>query len=378
MWRGRGGVALLAVLAHGASVPVGADGLGLLLHSSSVSVYLATMDVCATRGCERPSRWPRPRGRLAFCDGCLDDMAAAHMAQIVHAGNDTRARFRVRHDPCGAIVDVSLPMLRRGWVCQACKLAALTASGWLQGRATWSLRQQTELLAAAGFIALEPLHDVSPGDLPVNVECLECGGAQVDSFFGISEGVRLSSWLPCRFCNDERFKPTATTITERFAALDLELMSPWSGDPGAPLEAVCRRCGTTRHVSYRTLATAPPCLRCDGRRLDPEAPCRVYLFRFDGVGPRGVFKVGITHRADDRRLDVHAAAGGELIQVIHVADRRVARAVEGSVLQTYRTLAPAVITHRDFPHGGWTECWDQEAGHPDLLDHLLAGNGNMT
>lgn len=327
------------------------------------------MDVCATRGCERPSRWPRPRGRLGFCDDCLDDMAASQEAEIVHPGNDPRARFRVRHEPCGTTVDVSLPMLRRGWVCRACKLTALTATGWIQGRATWTLHQQIELLQTAGFIPLHPLSNLSAGDLPLNVECLECGGAQVDSLFGISEGVRLS-WLPCRFCNDQRFKPTASTVAGRFAALGLQLRSPWCGDPGAPLDAVCQRCGTTRHVSYSTVATAPPCLRCDGRRLDPDAPCRVYLFRFDALGPRGVFKVGITHRADDRRLDIHVAAGGILIEVVEVENRRVALAVEASVLNAYRTLAPAVITHRDFPHGGWTECWDQVAGRPELRDHL--------
>lgn len=221
-------------------------------------------------------------------------------------------------------------------------------------------------MTVAGLRPLVPLMDSAPGDHPVNVECITCGGAQTDSLFGFSEGVRLS-WLPCTFCNAQRFKPTAEMVYDRFATLGLTLVSAWTGDPTAALDATCSRCRTRRVVSWLALASgAPPCLRCDGRRLDPAAPHRVYLFSFPRLGPNGVFKVGITHCADDRRLAQHTAVGGRLVQVVEVADRASAFAIEATVLRKFQPQAPVSVTAADLPYGGSTECWDALAGYPDL------------
>lgn len=287
---------------------------------------------------------------------------------MLRLGDDPRSRFRVRHEVCGAITDVSLPMLRKGWVCRACKLNGVTSRGWVQGRSAWSLEQQEQLLTVAGLRPLVPLMDNAPGDHPVNVECLTCGGAQTDSLFGFSEGVRLS-WLPCTFCNAQRFKPTQQMVAERFAALGMTLVSTWSGNPTVGLDATCARCGTHRVVSWLALGSgAPPCLRCDGRRLDPAAPHRVYLFSFPRLGPRGVYKVGITHCVDDRRLAQHTAVGGQLVQVVEVADRATAFAIETTVLRRFQPQAPASVSSADLPYGGATECWDAMAGYPDLRE----------
>lgn len=323
------------------------------------------MDLCATEACANPSRWPRPRGRTGFCDACLTGFAHGQSATVLRLGDDARARFRVRHDPCGAVTDVSLPMLRKGWVCRMCKLVGLTAQGWVQGHDVWSLDRQEQLLTVAGFQPLAPLVDNCHADYPLNVECVRCGGAQTDSLFGISEGVRLS-WLPCTFCNADRFKPDESLIRGRFDSLGMELLGPWGGDPGAALEARCRRCGTDRMISWAALSTSPPCLRCDGRRLDPEAPHRVYLFEFAHLGELGVYKVGITHSVDDRRLAQHSARGGRLLQIVDVPDRASAFAVETAVLRRFQAAAPASVRPADFPQGGATECWSALAGYPDL------------
>lgn len=63
----------------------------------------------------------------------------------------------------------------------------------------WPVERQEQLLAAAGMRSLHPLGDQDGND-PLNVECLECGAAQADTLFGVSEGIRLS-WLPCAECN---------------------------------------------------------------------------------------------------------------------------------------------------------------------------------
>lgn len=323
------------------------------------------MDSCASEGCDNSSRWLRPRRRAGFCDGCLTQFADAQGAVIIRLGDDARARFRVRHDLCDAITDVSLPMLRKGWVCRMCKLRGMTAGGWVQGHGAWSLDRQEQLLTVAGLRPLTPLVDNCSADYPVNVECLQCGGAQTDSLFGFSEGVRLS-WLPCTFCNADRFKPTEDTVRERLRALGLELLSQWTGDPAERMEARCLRCATDRVVSWSALASSPPCLRCDGRRLDPEAPHRVYLFEFPRLGAHGVYKVGITHCVDDRRLAQQTAAGGRLLQVVDVADRASAFAIEASVLMKFQAVAPVSVAPADLPYGGATECWGALAGHPDL------------
>ena len=329
------------------------------------------MDQCSTATCSNTSRWPRPRRRLGFCDDCLTKFANQHSATMLTLADDPRGRFRVCHDLCGSVIDVSLPMLRNGWVCRMCKLTAMTASGWLQRRDVWSLDRQEQLLVVAGFTPLAPLVDNAPADWPVNVQCTECGGAQTDSLFGLSEGVRLS-WLPCTFCNQARFKPSDERIRTRFQELGLDLVSEWTGDPKATLEATCRRCGTERRVSWNTIATAAPCLRCDGRRLDPEAPHRVYLFKFPNLSAHGVIKVGITHCVDDRRLHQHIAAGGEFIQIVEVPDRATAFAIETRVLGRFQPIGPVAVSASDLPQGGASECWDAFVGYPDLEDLVPA------
>lgn len=110
-----------------------------------------------SQGCLNPSRWPRPRRRVGSCDGCLTRLAAAQSSTALGLGDDARARFRVRHDPCGAVTDISFPMLRRGWVCRMCKLGAVTAQEWVRGPGVWSLDRQEQLLTVAGFRTLSPL-----------------------------------------------------------------------------------------------------------------------------------------------------------------------------------------------------------------------------
>lgn len=328
---------------------------------------------CSTPSCQNESRWPRVRRAIGFCDHCLTELIAKCDATPVTFGDEACARFRTRHNPCGAIVDISLPMIRRGgWVCQMCKWIQHGIEnrrlGYPNLVGDWPVERQEQVLTAAGMRSLHPLGDQDGND-PLNVECLECGAAQADTLFGISEGIRLS-WLPCTECNARRFKPTQETIGARFAALGLSLVGEFTGDPGRPLNATCTRCSTERSVSWSAICGGtPPCLRCDGSRLDPDAPHRVYLIEFPHLGECGVYKVGITHCANDNRLHNHEKAGGRVMKTIQVANRAAALAIERRILETYLPLAPVQL-HRDLlPHGGTTECWSRHAGYPDLNLH---------
>lgn len=327
-------------------------------------------ETCSTPACSNTSRWPRRNRSQGWCDACLTNMVQAAGATVVALGDGPRDRFRTRHDACGAVVDVSLAMIRRGgWVCQACKWLELGPRYRAMNavRGDWLVARQEQLLAAAGMRSLLLLGDADGFD-PVNVECLHCGGAQANHLDGIAEGLRLS-WLPCTHCNTARFAPTTETIGARFADLGLKLLEDFDGNPGRLLQASCRRCSAPRSVSWTAIGSGTPaCLRCDGSRLDPDAPHRVYLTHFAHLGDVGVFKVGITHCVDDARLQTHRRAGGTVLEVTEVRDRATALALERRILNRYLPAAAVSFPPEQLPRGGATECWSAHAGHPDLAE----------
>lgn len=53
----------------------------------------------------------------------------------------------------------------------------------------WPVERQEQVLAAAGMRSLHPLGGQYGND-PLNSECLECGTAQADTLFVVSEGTR--------------------------------------------------------------------------------------------------------------------------------------------------------------------------------------------
>lgn len=332
---------------------------------------------CAAAGCESVGRWPvSPRGK-AWCDAHLEAMVTACDATALRLGDGPGALFRTRHNPCGAVVDVTLPMIRRsGWVCHWCKCASQTAQ-----IAAYPFRvrqadpclvaEQEAVLASAGMRSLLPLGDQRWGD-PLNVECLECGAAQAQSTMDISEGVRLS-WLPCQRCNAQRFALNASKVAERLERLGMRLLSEWTGDAAAHLDAQCTRCGLRRSVSWQALASgSPACLACDRKVLDPDRPHRVYLIRFPHLGEAGVYKVGITHVVHDRRLRDHQEAGGEVMATVTVPNRASALTIERHVLGFYLPGAAVDLPPAMLPRGGRTECWNALAGFPDLTEQALA------
>lgn len=337
-------------------------------HDDSVHTVTVTTQ-CGAPRCGRESRWPRRNRTVGFCDECLTALTAACNATVVGLGDHARDRFRTRHNPCGAVVDVSLSMLRRGgWTCQMYKWIDLGPRNRALGAVTaqWPVARQEQLLRAASMRSLLPLGDAD-GEEPINYECLECGGAAADSVFGIAEGLRLS-WLPCAHCNAARFKPTTTTIASRLHELGLRLLQDYTGDPGKPLQAVCHRCDTPRAVSWTSICSgAPPCLRCDGARLNPTAPHRVYLMHFPHLGDAGVYKIGITHCANDSRLRDHARNGGLLLHTVQVPDRATALHIERLILNHYQPIAPVSLRRDLLPQGGATESWSAHIGYPDLL-----------
>lgn len=316
-----------------------------------------------------------PRGKT-WCDACLERMISACGAAPLQLGDNPGDLFRTRHNACGAVVDVTLPMIRRGgWVCRWCKLTADTRQALEYSFTIFQTRpitveEQEAVITAAGMRSLIPLVP-QPWGAPLNVECLACGAAQAESPHGLSEGTRLS-WLPCQRCNAKRFALTEAAVAERLERVGMRLLSRWTGDRAAHLRAECQRCGLARSLSWQALASgSPPCLRCDSVALDPAEPHRVYLIAFRHLG---VYKVGITHTVHDRRLRDHEEAGGQVLATVTVPDRPGALTVERHVLSDYLPRAAIALPQAVLPRGGYTECWDAYAGYPDLEEAaLIAG-----
>jgi hypothetical protein len=127
-------------------------------------------------------------------------------------------------------------------------------------------------------------------------------------------------------------------------------------------------CGADRKISIADLMNGvAPCLACS-EPADPDAPHTVYLIRFPSLR---ACKIGITNsEARHDRVTSHVARGGVLLGQHEVPNGEAARTVEDFVLGVMRDF-PSGCTARDFPQGGYTETWSDDA--PDIdLDDVVA------
>jgi hypothetical protein len=219
--------------------------------------------------------------------------------------------------------------------------------GWSAGR-----------IAVIGGIPLTPVGDEFT---PVGCLCPACGESYVTVPERISDG--RPDWYACAPCALGRKRAVKADAAEVFARAGLRLLAPLTGEHVLqPVE--CLGCGAARQVRYRDArdGTAPLCWTCThGIRWDE--PHRVYLFRFPRLG---VLKVGITHDRHDRRLVQHRVEGGELVQTVVVPDRRAALVLEARVLADRAAWRRPGVGPAEFPQGGWTEAWSDQAPPVDL------------
>ncbi|GAA3224546.1 hypothetical protein GCM10010532_056410 [Dactylosporangium siamense] len=103
-------------------------------------------------------------------------------------------------------------------------------------------------------------------------------------------------------------------------------------------------------------------MRCDGG-ADLAGPHVVYLIFFPALS---LYKVGITHSQDSRRISDHLRNGAEVISMVAVKDRLAAFRVERAVLVTTAAFRPTDSVKPHFAYGGWTETWTSDAPAVDL------------
>ena len=80
-----------------------------------------------------------------------------------------------------------------------------------------------------------------------------------------------------------------------------------------------------------------------------------------------MYKIGITHCANDNRLRDHTRNGGLMLHTVQVPDRATALHSERLILNHYQPMAPVSLRRDLLPQGGAIECWSAPIGYPDLL-----------
>jgi hypothetical protein len=275
-------------------------------------------------------------------------------------------------ETCGTLRRVKLRNLRSGGIaCRWCHGWETWVSWSRQARvsaATWrSLGDENESMRRLHQENVAPLTPV--GDLfePVGVVCLACG----ETFVTVPERIRAErpGWYGCQRCSTDRKRRVRSDAGKLFTENGLHLLHPCSGEY-APQPVECMTCGAERRVSYNDLRTgsAPLCWTCTFG-IRPDEPHRVYLIHFPTFG---VMKVGITHNRHDRRLSDHEVEGGKVVDTVAVSDRESARRLERLLIARYRPWATDSVGPEEFPQGGWTETWRDDAPFLDLAEEANA------
>ena len=284
------------------------------------------------------------------------------LAPFTTAGDERLCRCTT----CGTDRRVRLRNLRDGGIaCRWCHGWERLTPWAIQARMRASSRKLLgtieESLGRLQRWNLAPLTPVGNLYQPVGVVCLLCGETTV-----VVPGrmnPRRPSWEGCERCAQERKRSVRVDADGLFAANGLRLLAPCRGEY-APQRAQCMTCGVERLISYNDLRTssAPLCWTCT-HGIRPDEPHRVYLFHFPGLK---VMKIGLTHNRHDRRLFDHALNGGTVIDTVLVPDRESARRLEQVLKVRYRRWATEDVGPMEFPQGGWTETWREDAPLPDL------------
>ncbi len=132
---------------------------------------------------------------------------------------------------------------------------------------------------------------------------------------------------------------------------------------GQRVAAHCGACGFKRSISISELKSGvAPCLNC-AEAVDPDAVHIVYLIHFPSLR---AYKIGLTStEVRNDRIASHVAHGGRPIEQHEVPNREAARTVEDTVLRAVRDY-PSDCAERDFPQGGYTETWSDDAPAIDI------------
>lgn len=356
---------------------------------------VAISQFCSSDECTNTAAFST-RTRPTWCEACIDDLYRIGGMDPIEPFTTTKAHRRARCLTCGHVTTARFEYVldKNGWGEPACRVChweswaelglrahhteldlavwATLASNPADPRLAHLMETETAVREAVAHVwwptartaaMFDKLHhDVlidtaehNDGTHPVITRCRLCGHISVQ--LPARMGAELEGrWCACQVCHQRNGGSCAQDVAMGFESHGMHVAAPLA-DVASEQQATCARCGSPRAVSLSQLNLGQvPCYICDGG-ADPSAEHRVYLFHFPAWG---CFKVGITNAGNDSRLIAHRRNGGELVELVTVANRAAALWVENLALSMV-TAWPATgePVHRRVV--GWTEMWDQMA-----------------
>ena len=318
------------------------------------------------------------KGKPGRCVSCIDARYTQLGMKPLDPFVDSQSPRRCACLVCGQIDKVAYAEIRNqlGHYCSWCTCRKMYEHGLAAEPLKWDItvEQAARLILGGDFIARAENGEVLDANglaarmehvwSPVEVECIACGTAtrrSASMTLGNSGDPDRSRCFQC-------FALSMTVWQAQFFEA-YGLVRDHSGYAriGEKVAAHCMEpnCGAERKISITDLMDGiAPCLVC-AEGADPDAPYTVYLMHFPRLR---ACKIGITSsEARHDRVACHVTHGGVLLGQYEVPNREAARTVEDFVLSVMRD-SPSGCIAWDFPQGGHTETWSDDAPNIDLDD----------
>jgi hypothetical protein len=310
------------------------------------------------------------------CVACIDAHYRVLGLEPCEPHVDSSTPRRCECVGCGSSSTVAYGAIRNSTVyhCGACSSRLSYEQGLAADPARWGISkiQAARMLLSDGFVVRDRTGEIMGAEalaawmehvwFPVPAECIECGTTMQWNLRMRLATAHGKDRIACFTCMS---LPQAAEQDSLFEAHGLRRDQRAYARYGDKVSAHCLYCGAERLISATDLLRAvTPCLSC-AAPVDPDAPHHVYQLHFPALA---AFKIGITNAETRRsRTAVHEAHGAIIVEVHETPNWRAAKTVEDHVLRLVRGY-PSGCTARDFPQGGYTETWSEDAGAVDLGD----------
>jgi hypothetical protein len=308
-------------------------------------------------------------GRPGRCEECINALYIQSGWQPLDRHTGARRPRRCACLDCGQIDQVAYAEIRDafGHRCLWCRCRRVYEHGLASEPNKWdiSVENAAQIVLAGGYTAEGKDGGVLKAAglatrmkqvwTPVEVVCAGCGVKAMRSASMTLASTLFPEYSDCFHC----FAKSVTVEHEQiYEAYGLIRNHRGYAKIGEKVAARCMYCGAERPVSLADLKRGiAPCLDCAGSP-DPDAPHVVYQMHFPRLRVR---KVGIANKESRHdRVASHVAHGGVLLEIHDVPNREAALAVEHFVLNSVEGFA-SDCTVRDFPQGGYTETWSDDA-----------------
>ena len=314
-------------------------------------------------------------GKPGRCVRCINARYAELGWKPLEDFADSQTLRRCACLVCGQVDEVAYAEIRNQHrrYCLPCMCRQMYEQGLAEEPSKWdiTIEQAAVLVLGGEFVVRENGEILEAEGLAVrmdhvwslvDVECFMCG-ARTRWSASMTLGSRHD---PGRSrCFQCLAKPLAAWQDQLFESYGLLRVHGEYAGISEKVTALCVNpdCGEKREISITDLESGvAPCLKCAGA-LDPDAPHGVYLMRFPKLKIR---KIGITNTgARHGRVASHVAHGGVLLEVHQVPNKEAAKTVEDFVMSVVLDF-PSGCTAKDFPQGGYTETWSEDAPEVDL------------